>query len=241
MRHTDPLVTGSLIVIGLSAVAILLLLDAVRSFFNKRKSADRVKQMANDAEMFFASLKGQVLPPIETAIVLKDGECAFFQEPSVLYESRSYRVFGGGGTRVAGVYIGGGASEAHERLRQIDSGTLILTNQRLVFDGQTQSRAVNVKDVISATPWSDAIEVSSSRRQKSQIYTVGNPLIWAPMIRLIAQGKFSMAAAHDSKGGIDRSDILASGEKKCPSCGERLMKEAIRCTYCQYDFRNASV
>ena len=237
MRHTDPLVTGALIVIGLSAVAILLLFDAARSFFNKRKSADRIKQMANDAEMFFASLEGRVLPPVETPIVLKDGECAFFQEPSILYESRSYRVFGGGGTRIGGIYVGGGASEGHERLRQIDSGILILTNQRLVFDGQTQSRAVNVKDVISATPWSDAKEVSSSRKQKSQIYTVGNPLVWAPMIKLIAQGKFSMAAAQHSKGGIDRSDILASGEKKCPGCGERLMKEAVRCRYCQFDFR----
>lgn len=234
MRHTDPLVTGVFIVIAVSAVAVLLILDAVRSFLNKGKSAERMKQMASEAQLFFASIAGHSLPSIETTIVLKNGESAVFQEPSILYETRSYRVFGGGGTRVGDIFLGGGASEAHQRLRQIDSGTVVLTSQRLIFDGQTESRTVNMKDVISANPWADAIEVSSSRRQKSQIYTVRNPLIWSQMIKIIASGKFTLSSP--SAGDVDRSDMLTGGEKKCPSCGERLMKEAVRCRFCGRKF-----
>ncbi|MBI2358051.1 MAG: hypothetical protein HYV04_03955 [Deltaproteobacteria bacterium] len=48
---------------------------------------------------------------------------------------------------------------------------------------------MNLKDIISARPWSDAIKVSSSRRQKSQVYTVDNPIIWSQMIQMLASGK----------------------------------------------------
>lgn len=238
MRHSDPLITGVIVVLFASAAAILFLLDAIRSYMNKGKSEDRVKGLATDAEMFFASLEHRSrLPTTAVEIVLKSGEVGIFQEPSILYESRSYRVFGGGGTRVAGIYIGGGASEAQQRLKEIDSGKIVLTNQRLVFDGQMENRVLNLKDVVSATPWTDAIEVGSSRKQKSQIYTVGNPLIWAPMIQMLARGKLPISTEHTGSK-VDRSDILAGGEKQCPGCGEQLMKEAVRCRFCGHEFRN---
>jgi len=231
-------VTGVIVVLFASAVAILFVLDAIRSYMNKGKSGDRVKRMASDAKMFFARLEHRTkLPTVVVDIVLKDGEFGIFQEPSILYESRSYRVFGGGGTRVAGIYIGGGASEAQQRLREIDSGKIVLTNQRLVFDGQLENRVLNLKDVVSATPWTDAIEVGSSRKQKSQIYTVENPLIWAPMIKMLASGKLPVST-RDAGSDVDRSDILAGGEKQCPGCGKHLMKEAVRCRYCGHEFRN---
>lgn len=238
MRHSDPLVTGVFIVIAVIAVAILLVLDAIRSYMNKGKSSDRVKRMADDAKIFFASLENRTqLPTTAVNIVLKSGEFGIFQEPSILYESRSYRVFGGGGTNVAGIFIGGGASEAHQRLKEIDSGKIVLTNQRLVFDGQMENRVLNLKDVVSATPWTDAIEVGSSRKEKNQIYTVGNPLIWGPMIQMLAGGKLPVATGNMGSG-IDRSDILAGGEKVCPGCKEHLMTQAARCRFCGHEFQN---
>jgi hypothetical protein len=233
-------VTGVFIVIVVIAVAILLVLDAIRTYMNKGKSEDRVKRMADEAKMFLERLEHRKeLPSVAVDIVLKDGEFGIFQEPSILYESRSYRVFGGGGTDVAGIFIGGGASEAQQRLKQIDSGKIVLTNQRLVFDGQMENRVLNLKDVVSATPWTDAIEVGSSRKQKSQIYTVGNPLIWAPMIQMLASGKVRvLSQATGSGSDLDRSDILAGGEKQCPGCGKHLMKEAVRCRFCGHEFQN---
>ena len=227
-----------MLVVLLAIVVFFFVLDAIRSYMNKGKSEDRVKRMATDAKMFFASLEHRSrLPTMAVDIVLKSGEFGIFQEPSILYESRSYRVFGGGATRVAGVYIGGGASEAQQRLKEIDSGKIILTNQRLVFDGQLENRVLNLKDVVSATPWTDAIEVGSSRKQKSQIYTVENPLIWAPMIQMLASGKLPVST-REAGSDVDRSDILAGGEKQCPGCGKHLMKEAVRCRYCGHEFRN---
>lgn len=237
MRSSDTLVNIILIGAVVSGVLILLLLDAIQGFFNKGKAKDRVQNMNNEAQLFFTSLaQSGRLPAATVDIVLKSGEIGLFQEPSVLYESRAYRVFGGAGTRVAGIYIGGGASESQQRLKEIDSGTIVLTNQRLVFDGQTQNRVLNLKDVISATPWLDAIEVGCSRRQKSQVYKVKNPLIWAPLIKMLGGGDFPVSASNTGSG-TDRSDILAGGAKVCPGCREKLMTEAVRCRFCGYDFR----
>lgn len=193
MRHSDPLVTGALILLFIVAVAILKIRDAVRSSREKRGLEERRKAVAEEAEAFFRKMAlRNKLPAIPVNIILKPGEVGIFQEPSVLYESRAYRLYGGGGTRIQGIYIGGGASESHQRLRQIDTGRLILTSQRLVFDGQMESRAVNLWDVISANPWTDAIEVSSSRKQKSQICSVRNPLIWSRVIEMFATGKLAI-------------------------------------------------
>jgi hypothetical protein len=174
-------------VVFLAAVGLILWLMPSRDEEQRR----RFDILRLDAERFFSHLQERgTLPDVAVDIVLQKGEIALLREDgSQLAESRAYRVFGGVGTRIRGVYIGGGASESYQRLRQIDTGTLILTTERLIFDGGLENRALKVKDVLSAEAWSDAIEVSSSRRQKSQVYSVGNPLIWSRMIKAVASGE----------------------------------------------------
>ncbi len=177
----------------LGLAALLFVVQIVRSYWARQKAKVRAQAMRKEAESFFRDLElRKKLPAVSVEIVLKQGEVGIFQEPSILYETRPYRIYGGGGTRIRGIYIGGGASESHQRLRQIDQGKLILTNQRLVFDGQSENRATNLKDIISASAWSDAVEISSSKRQKSQIYAVGNPIIWAQVVQTFASGNIEV-------------------------------------------------
>ena len=55
---------------------------------------------------------------------------------------------------------------------------LTLTTKRLVFTGWMESRVVNIKDIVSVEPFADAIEISTAKRAKRQVYMVGNPIIW---------------------------------------------------------------
>lgn len=191
----DSDVVFILFVIVIAVFAIFAVFSLIGSSRRKREMNEHLKRSGEEAKRFFLDLgarkKLTVMGPDEVSIVLKEGELAVFQEPSRFYETRAYRIYGGGGTRIKGVYVGGGASESHQRLREIDTGTLVLTNQRLIFDGSMENRALNLKDIISASAWTDAIEVSSSRRQKSQVYTIRNPIIWAQMIKMIAGGQIS--------------------------------------------------
>ena len=175
-----------LLVIGVCIYIAIRILNA-----NAAKEALRVKRLEADA--FLNNLaETKTLPEISVSIVLKKGETGILQEQSNLFETRAQRLYGGAGTRIEKIYVGGGASESVQRLRQIDSGTLVLTNQRLVFDGGSQNRATNLGDILSASAWQDAIEISSSRRQKSQVYSVSNPIIWASMIQNLAKGIISV-------------------------------------------------
>lgn len=123
------------------------------------------------------------LEPISTSLLLEKDEYAFLKENTVLMESKSIRtsVGGGVGFRVMkGVYVGGykGQSESNQELRAIESGDLIITNKKLVFRGSKENRVIPLSKVIEIKMHSDAIEIATTGRQKSSIFTVANPYIW---------------------------------------------------------------
>jgi len=151
----------------------------------------RWKTIRKEAKSFFRDMEARKRPRIVPVnVILKQGEVGILQESSMLYVMQTYHVHGGG-TRIRGVYIGRKSSESHQRLRHIDSGRIILTTQRLIFDGQWETRMTNLNDIIWASPLEDAIEVRFGRNQKSQIYIVRNPLIWAKTIQMLASRKIS--------------------------------------------------
>ena len=169
-------------------VLLILGIVAIAGFgFHKWQQSEHAKTIraaqSAEANAFINNLaETQTLPEIAVDIVLKKGKKGLLQEPSRLMETRAVRHTGAMGTRIGKIYVGGARSESHQEYRRIDQGTLVLTTQRLVFDATSQSGATNIADVLSASAWPDAIEVSSSKRQKSQVYAVGNPMIWATMI-----------------------------------------------------------
>jgi hypothetical protein len=138
--------------------------------------------------------------PIRARLILKDGEHALLEEPSALIETRAYRVYSGAGTRIGRVYVGGGVSESRQRWSVIDQGTLTLTTKRLVFDGSQENRNVQLAHVLSVSPGSDVIEVSTQGRGKSQVYRVRNPLIWATAVHGVAAGDFKLRRLSDETG-----------------------------------------
>src|SRR5581483_7270492 len=70
-----------------------------------------------------ASNKSKPVSP-ERLAQLQSEATALLNEPSKLIEARATRVYAGGGTRVKGIYIGGGQSTSVQRLKELDSGTL---------------------------------------------------------------------------------------------------------------------
>ena len=78
------------------------------------------------------------------------------------------------------MYVDGykGQSESTQELRAIDSGELTITNQRLVFRGSKENRVIPLSKVIEIKMHNDAIEIATTGRQKSSIFTVNNPYIW---------------------------------------------------------------
>ena len=199
MEQMDAVV-GWIIVLALIAGAMVLIsMHRQRTRANRQR---RFRAMQEELEAF-VTRAGEGLTPISTSLLLQKGEYGVLEEPTTPFETRAYRVYGGGGTRIKGIYIGGGVSESQQRLREIDTGTLTLT-KRLVFDGTHENRSIRLSDLLSVNPWSDAVEVSSQRRAKSQIFRVSNPLIWTTIVESVvesvAAGKFTARPKSDQHG-----------------------------------------
>ncbi len=200
--------------------------------FKSPRAVSQAKLQA-EAKEFFDKLitTGKISGP-DTPIVLGRDETALLHEPSKLIEARATRVYAGGGTRVKGIYIGGGESSSVQSLKQLDSGTLTLTTKRLVFSGSMESRVANLKDIVSVEPFADAIQVSTGKKAKRQVYLVRNPIIWATLIRMAIKGGISATAAKP----VDHPN--ADIRFNCPRCGQHLCVEergagmAVNCPSC---------
>lgn len=120
------------------------------------------------------------LPVANCSIVLKKDEKPQIVIPNVtLKEPRSVRtstgMYGGPSFRVAkGVsFKVGGAesrSESHEEIRDVDIGTLTITNKRLVFTGQKKTINYNLNKIISVQHYSEGVGIQRENKQKTEYF-----------------------------------------------------------------------
>ena len=168
---------GVVVLVALIAAAI----NATRK--SKPISPAQAAQLQSEATEFFNKIEAGKFTPPQTPLILLAGESALLNEPSKLLEARATRLYAGGGTRVQGIYVGGGQSASSQTLKEVDSGTLTLTTKRLVFTGSMESRVVQFKDIVAVQAMGDAIELSVGNKAKRQIYLVRNPIIWGALLR----------------------------------------------------------
>jgi hypothetical protein len=178
---------GVVVLVALIAAAI----NATRK--SKPISPAQVAQLQSEATDFFNKIEAGKFTPPQTPLMLLVGESALLNEPSKLLEARATRLYAGGGTRVQGIYVGGGQSGSFQSLKELDSRTLTLTTKRLVFTGSMESRVVQLKDIVSVQATGDAIEVSIANKAKRQVYLVRNPIIWGALLRSVIKGGGSLA------------------------------------------------
>ena len=141
--------------------------------------ASDAKQRESDlAEAMTELREGRIrLQPADGCpILLKGGEQAIFVLSGVsLHEPRSVTrgVYGGPSIHVAkGLTIRTGAFQAqsHEELKEIDSGTLVLTTKRLCFSGHLRSLEVDLRKLISVDAYSDAAAIRRSGKEKTEFF-----------------------------------------------------------------------
>lgn len=120
-----------------------------------------------------------------SGFILSENEKAHYFTATKLYEERAVRHYVGGAIRIGkGAYYGGGKSESQPQLKQLDEGNLLLTNQRLVFNGLTRNNEYKLSNIIYVKDHADAIELGSTRKKKSQYFGVSEPSKWATYIKL---------------------------------------------------------
>jgi hypothetical protein len=151
---------------------------------NEEKHVMEQKASQNDMVTFVNQLdQGNInLNPVPNPpIILKKGEeaCVVFSgitlmEPRAVRQTRGG--YAGPTIRVAkGVSFRMGSvaarSESHEKLRNIDQGTLVLTNKRLIFIGAKRTTNIDLKKIIAIEAYKDGIASQRENKQKTEYFT----------------------------------------------------------------------
>jgi hypothetical protein len=151
---------------------------------NEEKQIMERKAAENDLVTFVNALdQGSVnLTPVPNPpIILKKGEeaCIVFGGISLLEPRAVRQTYGGyaGPTiRVAkGVSFRMGSvaarSESHDELRNIDQGTLVLTNKRLIFIGSKRTTNIDLRKIVAIEAYKDGIASQRENKQKTEYFT----------------------------------------------------------------------
>jgi hypothetical protein len=160
---------------------------------NQKLALQTGQRLDAEAEEWIASMKERGLLTVESSIILKADEVAYYEAPSALYETGAvlYSTGGGLGFRVAeGVYLGGGGARSlsEQEWTQLDAGMLTVTNTRLVFSGAKADRVVPLKKIVSANSASlSQVKVTAEDHQTSMLFDAANPVILANIVDLLAR------------------------------------------------------
>jgi hypothetical protein len=131
-----------------------------------------------------------------------------------LYEPRSIRNFAGryhgNSLRIKGFSVRSGSmkghSESHDELRLIDTGDLVITNQRLVFCGMERTVTMPLDQIVGTTHFTDAVRINRDGRDRSSIFGLDTKL------STVIDGVTVNAYGNIIACIIDQAKILA----KCP-------------------------
>lgn len=164
----------------------LLLLAGTLAFGRRVWRKERESRWRKEAEALLDPVKaGARVPEAQVDLLLEPGELGVLQEESVLLEPRAH---GGAAARMGRALSGGGS-------KKVDAGVLILTTQRLVFDGQLGHRTFPLRELESVEPSGHAIEAGTARDPRRQAFKVRNPYLWTALIRLLASAPGSGESA----------------------------------------------
>jgi len=149
---------------------------------HRRKEVSR--QLGFDALGIQANLIANGPTPISTSLVLKRSEIAVASAAATLCRHKTRTEFVGGSQGVS-IPLGHGfryrvsSFRGHpiqsEVLATLDQGTLVVTNQRLVFLGSTRDVSTPVAKLLQIEPFSNGLGISREGKETRDIYLVERP------------------------------------------------------------------
>jgi hypothetical protein len=144
------------------------------------------QQTGNDLRQwcdYFASVNtARAFPTVGlNTMTAKKGEFGLINERANLYEMRAHRQSVGMSFRVAkGVYVGKRSYLSKDHLDKTAVGTVLLTNQRLLFVGE-KTITIQVSNIITVQAGGDHLLIHSEKRQRPVVLQFSS----APLAALI--------------------------------------------------------
>jgi hypothetical protein len=156
---------------------------AVADEVDRRQAA--AKQMGFDSLYTVAWLQAHGPAPVASPLVLKAKEQAYVSLPAVLSRVTTRTRFVGGSQGLSfpiahtGIRYRVGSFSGRPvqstSLADVDAGTLVLTNRRLVFIGKVKSVVTQLPKIVHVESYTDALAVFQEGRENPNFYKLGSP------------------------------------------------------------------
>jgi hypothetical protein len=165
------------------ATLVSTLANAASEELSRRTESE--KEMGFDAPALAAYLKTYGPKEVESPLILKRGERACTVVSATLARQHTRRQWVGGSQGFSfpightGIRYRVGSFHGHpieqQSLAKLDSGTLVVTNQRLAFIGQVKSTSVPFTKLLHVQCYSDSLAVFQEGRENPDFYLMGHP------------------------------------------------------------------
>lgn len=144
-----------------------------------------IKSLGFDAPYEAARLATTGPTPIESQLILKAGEKSYLSTPARLARMVTRTQYVGGSSGVSipightGIRYRVGSFHGHpvqsQSLKTLDSGVLILTNQRVAYVGSTKSVATPLSKIMHVAVYTDGLSIAREGRENSDWYLTDDP------------------------------------------------------------------
>lgn len=162
-------------------------LSAVASSANDelKRRTDAEHDMGFDAPYLVAYLKTYGPKEVQSPLILKRAERAYAVAPASLARQQTRRQWVGGSQGFSfpightGIRYRVGSFHGHpiqqQFLGKLDSGTLVITNQRIAFIGQLKSTSFAFSKLLHVQCYADALAVFQEARETPDFYLTAQP------------------------------------------------------------------
>jgi hypothetical protein len=150
-----------------------------------RRRREAIGKLGFDALWTAAWLQKNEPPAIDSPVQLKRGEIAWLSAPAGLSRTASQNHWSGSSQGISlplghtGIRYRVGSFRGHPVqstvMRNLDSGTLVLTNQRLVFIGHLRSVVIALGHIVHVEAYSDALGVFEDNRPTPDFFKLSTP------------------------------------------------------------------
>jgi hypothetical protein len=150
-----------------------------------KRRTDSQSEMGFDAPYLAAYLKAYGPQAVESPLILKRGEGACWVAQASLARNQTRRQWVGGSQGFSfpightGIRYRVGSFHGHpieqQSLTKLDSGTLVITNQRIAFIGTTKSTSVPFAKLLHVECYSDGVAVFQEGRENPDFYLTALP------------------------------------------------------------------
>ncbi len=174
--------------------AVIIVVHRLLSRAAKKKNARLDAAALEHYRAWRKSVSDGNLPEYSVPIHLRPGEiCVFVDARATLNELQAVHTgnFGGTNFDVAdgiGIQTGSFKSEAHDEWRAVTSGSLYVTNFRIIFDGEIRNHSIKISDVLSVVRAPRGALLNLQNRTRPIIFAHINGNIFADIVDAIARG-----------------------------------------------------